>query len=68
MEDTKRQMDVWEIKMVHKMVLWGIITPRIEYLVAKYGTRIDHAKALKTKLEVENEFIAAMRLHGIVCA
>lgn len=61
------QIDTWDIKMVHPITLWGIITPFIEVCVARYSARIDYAKSLKEKLEIEKEFITTMYSHGIVC-
>lgn len=62
-----KQIDTWEVKMVHTMTLWGIITPFIEVCVARYSSMIDYAKTLKEKLELEKEFIVTMYAHGIVC-
>lgn len=60
-------IDTWDIKMVHPMTLWGSISPRIEYLVAKYGSMIDHARTPKDKADTEKEFVYTMHSHGIVC-
>lgn len=62
-----KQIDTWEVKMVHTMTLWGIITPFIEVCVTRYSSMIDYAKTLKEKLELEKEFIVTMYSHGIVC-
>lgn len=67
MNNVENQIDTWEIKMVHTMTLWGIITPFIEVCVARYSSMIDYAKTLKEKLELEKEFIITMYFHGIVC-
>lgn len=67
MRNVENQMDIWEIKMVHIMTLWGIITPFIEVCVSRYSSMIDYAKTLKEKLELEKEFIITMYSHGIVC-
>ena len=67
MRNTEIQMDTWEIKMVRRLTLWGSITPRIEAIVARYGSMIDHARSLKEKREIEHEFVYTMLSHGIVC-
>lgn len=61
------QIDTWDVKMVHDITLWGVITSFIEVCVARYSAMIDYAKTLKEKLEIEKEFIATMFMHGIVC-
>jgi hypothetical protein len=66
--NTENQIDAWEIRMLHRWTLWGVITPRIESIVARYGTMIDHARSLQEKQEIEHEFIYTMLSHGIVCA
>lgn len=60
-------MDTWDIKLLHHMTLWGMITPRIEAIVARYSTMIDHAKTSKECEEIEHEFIVTMLSHGIIC-
>lgn len=60
-------IDFWEIRMVHSLTLWGSITPRIESIVARYGSMIDHARSLNDKIAIENEFVATMYSHGIIC-
>lgn len=67
MKNVENQMDSWSIKMVHTMTLWGMITPRIETIVARYSTMVDEAKTTKEAREIENEFIVTMLSHGIVC-
>lgn len=67
MKNVENQIDTWEIKMVHTMTLWGIITPFIEMCVARYSSMIDSAKTLKEKLELEKEFIITMYFHNIIC-
>lgn len=42
-------IESWEIRMVRKWTLWGSITPRIESIVARYGTMIDNSRTLKEK-------------------
>lgn len=60
-------IESWEIRMVRKWTLWGSITPRIESIVARYGTMIDNSRTLKEKKEIEQEFVYTMLSHGIVC-
>lgn len=60
-------MDTWEIKLAHTMTLWGIITPKIEYLVARYSTMVDHARNYREMIDIENEFKITMHTYGIVC-
>lgn len=60
-------IESWEIRMVRKWTLWGSITPRIESIVVRYSSMIDHARSLKAKQEIEHEFIYTMLSHGIVC-
>lgn len=67
MKNVESQMDAWSIKMFHNITLWGMITPRIEAIVARYGSMIDHAKTTKEAREIENEFVVTMLSHGIVC-
>ena len=67
MRNTEKQMETWEIKMLHPMTLWGKINSRIEYLVARYGSMIDHATTNKDKAEIEKEFIITMHSYGVVC-
>lgn len=67
MRNTENQIDAWEIRMVRRWTLWGYITPRIESIVAKYGSMIDNARTLKDKKEIEHEFVYTMLSHGIVC-
>lgn len=67
MRNTEIQMDSWNIKMIRPMTLWGMITPKIEDMVARYGSMIDHAKTMARKKEIENEFVFTMYSHGIVC-
>lgn len=59
-------MDIWEIKMVHKMTLWGRLNGSIDYLVMKYGTMVDNAKTMSEKMEIEREFKVTMACHNIV--
>lgn len=47
--NTENQIDAWEIRMVRRWTLWGSITPRIESIVACYGTMIDNSRTLKEK-------------------
>lgn len=63
----QKGIESWEIRMVRKWTLWGVITPRIESIVARYGSMIDHAKNLKEKRSIEREFIVTMLSHGVVC-
>lgn len=65
--DTEKGIETWDIKMTRPMTLWGSITPRIEAIVARYGSMIDHARSLKEKREIEHEFVYTMLSHGIVC-
>lgn len=67
MRNVENQIDAWEIRMVRRWTLWGSITPRIESIVARYGTMIDKARTLKEKKEIEHEFVYTMLSHGIVC-
>lgn len=60
-------IESWEIRMVRRWTLWGSITPRIESIVARYGTMIDNSRTLKEKREIEHEFVYTMFSHGIVC-
>lgn len=53
--------------MAHTMTLWGIITPKIEYLVARYSTMVDHARNYREMVDIENEFKVTMHTYGIVC-
>lgn len=65
--NTENQMDIWEIKMVRPMTLWGIITPRIESIVTRYSIMIDKARTMASKKEVEKEFMLTMLSHWIWC-
>ena len=65
--NTENQMDAWDIKMVRPMTLWGMISPRIEAIVARYGDMIDHARSLKDAREIEKEFIITMYFYGVIC-
>ena len=67
MRIVEMQMDTWNIKMAHPMTLWGMITPRIESMVARYGSMIDHAHSKEAKQDIENEFVVTMESHGIWC-
>lgn len=60
-------IDTWDIKMVRPMTLWGMISPRIEAIVARYGAMIDHARSLKDAKEIEKEFIITMHFYDIIC-
>lgn len=60
-------MDTWEIKMCHKMTLWGVITRKIECMVARYSTMIDNAKTMADKLAIEREFVVTMYTYGVIC-
>lgn len=60
-------IDAWEIKMLHNMTLWGVITPKIESIVARYSSMIDNEKNINEKKEIEHEFIVTMYSHGIIC-
>ena len=68
--DSKKErmiaMDTWEIKMVVKMRLWGILNGSIDYLVMKYGSMVDAANTVSEKLEIEHEFKVTMACHGVV--
>lgn len=59
-------IESWEIRMVRKWTLRGSITPRIESIVARYGTMIDNSRTLKEKKEIEHEFVYTMLSHGIM--
>lgn len=65
--DIEKGIETWDIKMVRPITLWGSITPRIEAIVAHYGSMIDHAKNLKEKRSIEREFVVTMLSHGVVC-
>lgn len=67
MRNSEIQIDTWSIKMLHKMVIWGMITPRIESIVTCYSIMIDNARTIKDKREIEHEFVVTMLSHGIVC-
>lgn len=67
MKNVENQMDTWEIKMTRPMTLWGMITPRIESIVTRYSIMIDKARTMKSKKEVEREFMLTMLSHGIWC-
>lgn len=65
--DTEKGIETWDIKMVRPITLWGSITPRIEDIVARYGSMIDHAKTTKEARAIEREFVVTMLSHGVVC-
>lgn len=65
--DTEKGIETWDIKMVRPITLWGSITPRIENIVARYGSMIDHAKTTKEARSIEREFVVTMLSHGVVC-
>lgn len=67
MRIVEMQMDTWNIKMFHSITLWGMITPKIEAIVARYGSMIDHAHSKASKIDIENEFVITMVSHGIWC-
>lgn len=62
--NTEKGIETWEIKMTRPITLWGSITPRIEAIVARYGSMIDHARTLKDARSIEREFIVTMLSHG----
>ena len=62
----KHMMDTWDIKLVTKMRLWGILNTAVEYLVLKYSRMVDAANTVSEKLEIEHEFKVTMACHGVV--